>query len=520
MATELELKLYCAPEALAHLEAHPLISAGAEQGTAQHLESTTFDTPGLALQQERIALRLRTTSSGPLQTVSWAAKPGAALSARPTQESQFAGTFDFSRLDAGKVRKFLEERHAELLPVFTTTFTRRSWRVDVSKKIAILVMLDQGQISSGETLWPICEVKLALAQGKPEDLLDFAIALTNHLRLMPHAVSKAERGYRLFLNQQDSPQKAPPSPLHCKQTSAEAFHLLATQGRLMWQANLLGSLTSSDQEFIHQFRVSLRRLNSLLKVFKPALPERFERQWTKRLKALSQMTGDLRDLEVMQNCILQPILQSQDTSAQARISSVLLAHEEARLAAVAQIQQLGFGGPILLFVRELQELATDDFTKNLPAFAEKQLSGLHRNALKRLVKTLKAATPENAHRFRIALKHLRYASEFFAPLFDNEEMTQYAKTIANLQDELGFINDFHVSLSRLQIWVDRGNVPKSARETIAAWHSAQAQQVLASALHLAESVLRRCLPWCTECERRGLSDIRRRLKHEITLKIE
>ena len=299
-----------------------------------------------------------------------------------------------------------------------------------------------------------------------------------------------------------------------------AFHLLATQGMQVWQANLLGTLTLSDPEFIHQFRVSLRRLNSLIKVFKPALPERFQQRWTKKLKALSQITGDVRDLEVMQSCILLPIQQSGDQQAQAMVSEVFVAYEEARQAALTQVKQLSFGGPVLLFALDVQELATDNFPKNLPRFAEKQVSGLHRNTLKRLAKTLKSPTPENAHRFRIALKHLRYSCEFFAPLFDQEEMAQYAKTIAKLQDEFGFINDFHVSLSRLQVWVDQGAVSREAREVISAWHITHAQEVLWSALHHAESVLSRCLPWCTECERRGLSTIRRRLHHSIKLKVE
>lgn len=520
MATETELKLYCSPDEIARVESHPLITVGAVQGPSKRLENTYFDTPSLALHQERIALRIRTTPTEQLQTVKCAAKSVAGLSSRPEWETHYAGTFDFSGVDAGKVRSALEERKPELVPVFTTAFERRTWRIDVSKKITILVMIDRGHVSSVDRILPISEVELELFKGKPEDLLDFAIALATHLPLVPHNVSKAERGYQLFLNQEDTPQKTAPSPLDVKQTSAEAFHLLATQGMQVWQANLLGTLTLPDQEFVHQFRVSLRRLNSLLKVFKSALPDRFQRQWTQRLKDLSQITGDVRDLEVMQNCILQPIQQSSDQQAQALVSAVLVVSEEERQAALAQVQQLGFGGPVLLFARDIQELATDDFPKNLPRFAEKQLSGLHRNALTRLAKTLKSPTSTNAHRLRIALKHLRYSCEFFAPLFDNEEMVLFAKSVANLQDEFGFINDFHVSLSRLQIWVEQGAVSRDAREAIAAWHSAHAQEVLGSALHLAESVLSRCLPWCTECERRGLSSIRRRLKQNILLKVE
>lgn len=520
MATEVELKLYCSPDEITRLENHPLITAGVEIGPAKHLENTYLDSPDLALHQERIALRIRSTPTEQLQTVKCAAKSVAGLSARPEWETPYSGSFDFSSVDARKVRAFLEERQSSLTPVFTTSFERRTWRIDVSKKISILVMVDRGQVSSGEIVLPISEVELELAQGKPEDLLDFAIALATHLPLVPDDVSKAERGYQLFLNHAACPQKASPSPLCAKHNSAEAFHLLASQGMQMWQANLLGTLTSEGQEFVHQFRVSLRRLNSLVKVFKPALPVRYQAQWSKRVKALSQTTGDVRDLDVMWSGIVEPMLQSDAPQIRAHAEAVRAALDNAKQEALKQVQQLRYGGPILLFARDLQDLDTDGFPKNLPRFAEKQLSVLHRNVVKRLSKTLKAPTPESAHRFRIALKHLRYSCEFFSPLFDNAEMLDYAKAIAELQDTFGFINDFHVALSRLQDWAEQGTIPKAARETVVEWHTPHAQEVLVSALHLAESVMTRCLPWCTECERRGLTSIRRRLQHDINLIVD
>jgi adenylate cyclase len=520
MATEVELKLYCYPGAIARIGTHPLISAGVETGPAKRLENTYYDTPDLALHQERISLRIRTTPTEQLQAVKCAAKSVAGLSARPEWETSYSGSFDFSGVDTRKVRAFLKQQQSSLVPVFTTSFERRTWRIDVSRKIAILVMVDTGYVSSGDGILPISEVELELAQGNPEDLLDFATALATNLPLVPNDVSKAERGYQLFLKQASCPQKASPSPLGAKQNSAEAFRVLVSQGMQLWQANLLGTLTSQDQEFVHQFRVSLRRLNSLIKVFKPALPDRYQEQWTKRLKELSQITGDARDLDVMRSGIVEPMLQSDDPQILSRAKAALTVLDVAKQEAVEQLEQLQYGGSVLLFARDLQDLDTDDFPKNLPRFAEKQLAGLHRNAIKRLTKTLKAPTPARAHRFRIALKHLRYSCEFFAPLFDNDEMVEYAQAVAGLQDAFGFINDFHVALSRMQDWVAQAAIPRETRDAVAAWHTPQAQAVLADALHLAESVMSRCQPWCTECERRGLTQIRRRMQHDIKLQVE
>lgn len=520
MATEVELKLYCSPEAIARIEAHPLVSVGIPQGEPKRLDNTYFDTPDLALHRERIALRIRRTPQEQLQTVKCAAKSSAGLSSRPEWETPYGGAFDFSAVSSRKVSSFLAEKRDALVPVFTTNFERKTWRVDVSKKITLLIMIDQGQVSSGDQVMPISEVELELVQGKAEDLLDFAIALATHLPLVPSDVSKAERGYQLFLNRKSGPQRAGASPLGVKKTADEAFHLLANQGLAVWQANQLGALNSPDPEFIHQFRVSLRRLNTLFKVFNPVLPDRFQKQWSKRVKALSQITGDVRDLDVMRATIVQPVAQSADPQVRSTISAAILALEGEQQAAVANLEQLRYGAPLLLFARDLQELSTEDFPKNLPRFAEKRLAGLHRTAVKRLMRTLKSPTPECAHRFRIALKHLRYGCEFFAPLFDQEEMLRYAKTIANLQDAFGFINDFHVALSRLPKLIAQKTAAAELRAALVDWHAAQAQAVLTDALHLAESVMSDCQPWCTECERRGLSSIRRRLQQDVVLQVD
>lgn len=128
-------------------------------------------------------------------------------------------------------------------------------------------------------------------------------------------------------------------------------------------------------------------------------------------------------------------------------NAVLAALDEAMKEAVAQLAQLQYGGPVLLFARDLQDLDTDISQRAFPGSLKSNSQACIVMRQKRLSKTLKAPTPERAHRFRISLKHLRYSCEFFAPLFDNDEMVEYSKVIAGLQDAFGFINDFHVARS-------------------------------------------------------------------------
>ena len=503
MATETELKLFCLPEAITLVESHPLIAKGGQETSPKRLENTYFDTPDLSLYASRIALRVRKTPAEQLQTVKCAAESVAGLSSRPEWETSYDGCFDFTGVDDSDVRAFLQERQTALIPVFTTTFERKAWKVDISKKTSLWVMIDQGEVVSDGRSLQISEVELELAEGSPKELLDFARRLATDLPLLPNDISKAERGYQLFLNQAPCAARAGQSAITPGQTAAEAFEALAWQQLQMWQTNQLGILTVNAPEFVHQFRVALRRLGSLLKVFKPVLPDRFGREWKEKLKALSQITGDVRNLDVMSEAILQPIVQSGSRKAHAQAIAALAVCDADKQSALAQFEQLRYGGLLLHFARDLQVLTQDDFPKNLDRFAEKRLAALYRKVCKAQRRALKSTTPEHAHRLRIALKHLRYSCEFFAPLFDQEAMQRQAKAIANLQDELGFVNDVYMAKSQLQRWIDEGKISTATRDCVTAWHAQRVDGALGRALLHTESLLGNCLPWCRECERRG-----------------
>ncbi len=54
---------------------------------------------------------------------------------------------------------------------------------------------------------------------------------------------------------------------------------------------------------------------------------------------------------------------------------------------------------------------------------------------------LRSLTPPERHRLRIAIKHMRYATEFFAGVFGEKSATRFVSKAADLQDALGELND-------------------------------------------------------------------------------
>jgi inorganic triphosphatase YgiF len=200
METELKLSLQ-APD-LPRLLAHPLL-AGA--GITQRLLNTYFDTPELALQQARMAVRERLAGVQWLLTVKTAGHSTAGLSRRqewegPTTPS--ALQFD-ALVDDTALSQTLMALRPRLQAMFCTDFERQRW-VIAHGGAQIEVALDQGRIHvpGTELSEPLLELELELLSGPEEALMTLADALRQTpqgvVTLTPSDASKAQRGQALW----------------------------------------------------------------------------------------------------------------------------------------------------------------------------------------------------------------------------------------------------------------------------------------------------------------------------------
>ena len=202
MAQETELKLTLNEQDLPRLLAHPLL---ANTAAPQRLLNTYFDTPTLALQTRRMAVRERLAGEQWLLTVKTAGSSTGGLSRRQEWESPTTpGALDFAALvdDAALAADLMALRPA-LQPLFATDFERLRWVVEHAGA-RIEVALDQGRIHVPGTplTEPLLELELELLDG-PETALP---ALAAVLRQTPHGpvaltssdMSKAQRGMALW----------------------------------------------------------------------------------------------------------------------------------------------------------------------------------------------------------------------------------------------------------------------------------------------------------------------------------
>jgi len=199
---ETELKLNLSALDLPRLLAHPLLTP---TGDTLRLLNTYFDTPDLALQQRRMAVRERLAGEQWLLTVKTAGQSQNGLSRRQEWEGPTTpGALQFDTLvqDAALAADLMALRPA-LRALFCTDFERQRWVV-IHAGAQIEVALDQGRIHVPGTALsePLLELELELLSG-PEDAL---LALAEVLRqtpqgpvtLAPSDASKAQRGMALW----------------------------------------------------------------------------------------------------------------------------------------------------------------------------------------------------------------------------------------------------------------------------------------------------------------------------------
>lgn len=479
MAQEIELKLALAEDAQRNFLRHPLLRQATGRQSFR-LVNLYYDTPALELRSRGIGLRLRAQGKLWLQTVKCAGLSAGGLSARPEWETPYVGHFDFSVIDDVAVRDWLERPKLKprIAPIFETNFQRITWTLTPATGGRIALMLDRGWIAAGGQREAISEVEIELLEGTPASLFTVAQALAERIPLAPAPQSKADRGYRLFNHVPVAPYKAPPIPLSAAAPPCAAFRQIALACLDHLQHNHIGASHHEDPEYIHQMRVATRRLRAALRLFAPLLPSTLPATITDPLRELMELLGRARDLDVLLTEIAEPVLKAlPDEPRLAALVGIITARRfDARSAALHFLGEQRYGASllqVLAALHGLEESAAATATGlTLIDFANSRLRRL-RNKVRTLAARARTDDPASLHALRIAIKRLRYALEFFAPLASPKAMRRMLAQLASLQDTLGQINDLANAGEMLMDCAHERNGDPRLREAvtlIGGWH--------------------------------------------------
>ncbi|MCP3961073.1 MAG: CHAD domain-containing protein [bacterium] len=252
--------------------------------------------------------------------------------------------------------------------------------------------------------------------------------------------------------------------------AAEAAKLIHRSLLATMRRNEPGTIQDLDSEFLHDFRVAVRRTRSALSQIKGVYPEADLARFKSELRWLGGLTGPTRDLDVY-------LLKMDDYKAElpaavredlAPLSEYLVG--EQRRAQRRMARSLGSDRYHRLidawdrFLREPTDLdAAANAGRPIVEVASRRIWKIYRRVIKEGLAIDDDTPAERVHELRIDCKKLRYLMEFFRSLYDAGRLGHLIKALKQLQDNLGDFNDFEVQQGSIREFADdmqcRGATP-------------------------------------------------------------
>jgi CHAD domain-containing protein len=228
------------------------------------------------------------------------------------------------------------------------------------------------------------------------------------------------------------------------------------------ELNVDGVLRDIDTEFLHDFRVAVRRTRSAIKLLGEVLPAEAASHYAQEFKWLGDLTTPTRDLDVHLlgfAATAEHLLAAAPADLEPFRAFLVRrrAREFRRLA--ASLRSPRFGAitddwrKALLAVRD----AGAPKKRRQPTAAELAARTTGR-AFRRIAAQGGAITPDSApeslHDLRKRCKELRYLLEFFAPLHDPVAYRKVVGDLKQLQDCLGEFQDCQVQREEIGALAD------------------------------------------------------------------
>jgi CHAD domain-containing protein len=222
------------------------------------------------------------------------------------------------------------------------------------------------------------------------------------------------------------------------------------------RANVDGVVADHDTEFLHDLRVATRRTRAALAQLKGVLPAEAVAGYREEFRWLGALTGPCRDLDVylLEMDTFRAMLGDGGNLLAPLQRTIERARRDAWIDVCSGLTSARFRRLLErweTFLREppVQAPAPPDADRPIGELASQKILKAYRRMTKR-GRGLGDDPPADAlHRLRIEAKKLRYLLEFFRSLYDDKDIGRLVKSLKELQDILGGINDLHVQREQL-----------------------------------------------------------------------
>jgi triphosphatase len=489
--TETELKFQIPPRQAA------AVARAVATTTARRIRlvAAYADTADRRLAAAGLALRLRREGRQWVQTLKGR---GDGLMARPEHEVAVSAmpampAFDATRHAGTPVGERLLAQLADGAPlqVLYRTDIRRTLRLVRSGGAQIELAHDRGRIHAEGGQVDVDELEFELKAGPAAALPALALRWVQRHGLWWDVRTKSERGFRLAEGLDLVPAThAAPSSVARGQAGPDLMATLLqdTLAQVLPNAAELAARTATP-EHLHQLRVGLRRLRSVLREAAPLRGEpdamsaalALERDWAAPFGAL----GAARDADALAAGLwpeLDRVLAAAGLPPLPQ-AAALSAHDPAEVVQGTAMQAL--------LMRTLAlALPPAAAASVAPPDAAALLQPLWKR-VRRGSRELAAAPPEQLHRLRKRAKRLRYLLDALAPQLRHKPLQRMLALLRKALNRLGELNDLHTAELALKA------VPEPSPSVWLAlgWLTAHRQALLARAQGALDELAKAAPPW-------------------------
>lgn len=236
--------------------------------------------------------------------------------------------------------------------------------------------------------------------------------------------------------------------------AAKSVHRRLLRAIEMNEAGIRGD---ADPEFLHDFRVALRRTRTCLAQIKGVFPQQAVDRFRREFSWLGRVSGPKRDLDVHllhmdeyearlgkvrdHLAPLREFLEGRRRIEQGRLAKAL---QSARYRTLIRSWEKFLDEPVP------EKTRLPNAKRPILDVASEQIERRFRRVLKK-GRRIKTSSPSEAlHRLRIECKKLRYLLEFFRTLYEADDLEALVKALKSLQDNLGNFNDLRLQQAAMR----------------------------------------------------------------------
>ena len=250
-----------------------------------------------------------------------------------------------------------------------------------------------------------------------------------------------KRAYLVFKNKEISPNFA------ANLKSGEALRALFLS--IFKEIKRLKSdyLQDHDEEILHNLRVNLRKVRSLLKIFNGVFDEKVTLFFGENFKILANSTNKKRDLDIFLGFLSE---QKHANELIYFVQKALNLEYENVKSYLSDEENYAFLKEWEIFLNEGEFYRSKLFDVSLSRLGSFKLRTLLVLAQKRLKSLNQDCPNESFHKIRIELKKVRYTYEFLSEIFYFDGLKKYEERLKDMQEIFGALQDYDVWLGILE----------------------------------------------------------------------